>query len=298
MLWFCGGVHEVIQNQQGYGFVDVSTSKVSRHSIIDFGVVAVIYFYIVDQEWICIGGGWWCGMMSYVNLERTKCSFRFLCRWYAMTGGVSHIWEHIGSSWMYDQWRLRMDDSGERFWWYGMTNGSVWLVVVVLLLASNCAWLCDEAMSMQGRISLTCESLTWISLIRRTCWFHANRESEYTDHFMKPDKWVKILVLLRTSFSSYFLLFYFHYHGNCVFVQSVSQRKVQTFAAHNWANELEKRYLVLIKFDFGVVVQSITNSFFTIQNVSIALQSWVVCQHQNSNLNSVQVSPYLTIKMR
>ena len=48
MLWFCGGVHEVIQNQQGYGFVDLSTSEVSRHSIIDFGVVAIIYCYIVD----------------------------------------------------------------------------------------------------------------------------------------------------------------------------------------------------------------------------------------------------------
>ena len=96
-------------------------------------------------------------------------------------------------------------------------------------------------------------------------------ESNSTDHFMKPDKWLKILVLLRTLFSSYFLPFYFHY-GNCVFVP-FSQWKVQTFAAHNWANELENRYLVLIKFDFGVVVQSITNSFFTIQNVSIALQS-------------------------
>ena len=97
-------------------------------------------------------------------------------------------------------------------------------------------------------------------------------ESNSTDHFMKPDKWLKILVLLRTLFSSHFLLFYFDY-GNCVFVP-FSQWKVQTFV-HHWVNKLENQYLCL-KFDFGVVVQWITNSSFTIQtDVSIVRQSSV-----------------------
>ena len=96
----------------------------------------------------------------------TKRSLRFLWRWCAMTGGVGHIWNSAGSFWIYDQCCLRMDDSGERFWWYGMINVSVGLVVIGLVLASNCAWLCDEAMSMEGWIiSLSLYVLSWSSLV-------------------------------------------------------------------------------------------------------------------------------------
>ena len=88
---------------------------------------------------------------------------------------------------------------------------------------------------------------------------------------------MEILVLLRT-------VLYFRRCISCFFTfimvivslsHSVSQWNVQT-CAHHWANEQENRYLVLITFDYGVVVQRITNSSFTIQNVLILLL-WFWC---------------------
>ena len=60
-------------------------------------------------------------LLLSLSLALTNMSFRFLCRWYAVNGGVCQIVLRFGSSCILCQCFRSVSVMGGRSWWKGMT---------------------------------------------------------------------------------------------------------------------------------------------------------------------------------